>query len=419
MMPNNIKPVGSAERHIILDVLRGIALFGICLANYPEFSLYTFQPKEVIEAMPTAETDHIIKFLQYVFIDGKFYTLFSLLFGIGFSIILSNADKKGGNGMKIFYRRMTILLCIGLFHLLFLWAGDILILYAVAGLLLPLFRNVSDKKLILYSVLLLLLPIVIDGFVMLFSLNLSAPVISAIQYFHNKAGITEENFPVWLVEGESYMDILKFNLAGAFIRMQEFIDGNRIFKVLGLFLLGLYIGRKRIYANLYENKKLLEQVMLYGLSIGLPTSILYAWEATNGYPFGLVGHSLIYAVSVVPLSLAYASIICLWYLKNKERKIFNVLSAPGRMALTNYIMQSVFGIIIFYGIGLKLGTKTGLVYVELIAIGVFLFQVLYSYFWLRNFRFGLLEWCWRMLTYGKPLKLVKQEKRSEPINEKH
>ncbi|MDR1054983.1 MAG: DUF418 domain-containing protein [Prevotellaceae bacterium] len=410
MTPNNIAPVRSSERHAILDVLRGIALFGICLANYPEFSLYTFQTKEVGEAMPTASIDHIIRFLQYLFIDGKFYTLFSLLFGIGFSIIISNAMKKGGNGMKIFYRRTTILIFIGLFHLIFLWAGDILILYAVVGLFLPLFRNVSDKKLILFSVLLLFFPILIDGFITFFNLNLSAPVISATQYFHNKAGITEENFPVWLVEGKSYMDILKFNLAGAFIRMQEFIDGNRIFKVLGLFLLGLYIGRNRIYANLNDNKKLLKQVIQYGLLIGLSISILYAWESTSGHPFGLVGHSIIYAISVVPLSLAYASIICLWYLKNKERKLFNVLAAPGRMALTNYIMQSVFGIIIFYGIGFELGAKIGLVYVELIAMGVFLFQVFYSYFWLRYFQFGLLEWCWRMLTYGKRLKLTKQTK---------
>lgn len=406
-MPNTINPVKSSERHIILDMLRGIALFGICLANFGEFSLYTFQPKEVIEAMLTADADRIVKFIQYVFIDGKFYTLFSLLFGIGFSIILSNAAQKGSNGMRIFYRRMSILLFIGLFHLLFLWAGDILILYATIGLFLPLFRNVSNRKLLLFSVIMLLFPIVIDGMVSLFKWNLSAPVINATQYFHHKAGITEENFPVWLAEKQSYMDVLNFNLAGAFIRMQEFIDGNRAFKVLGLFLLGLYIGRNKIYAHLNDHKKLLKQVVLYGFIIGLPTSVLYAWEATSSHPFGLVGHSVIYAVSVVPLSLAYTSLICLWYLKNKGQKIPAVLAAPGRMALTNYLMQSVFGIIIFYGIGFGFGTTTGLIYVELIAASVFLFQVLYSYFWLRSFQYGPFEWVWRMLTYGKWLKLKK------------
>jgi uncharacterized protein len=400
-------PVKPKERHIILDALRGLALFGICLANYPEFSLYTFQPQAVTSAMPTVEIDTVVKYLQYIFIDGKFYTLFSLLFGIGFSIILSNTARKNLTGMKIFYRRMSVLLFIGLFHLLFLWAGDILILYAFIGFFLPFFKDVSNKKLLIISVVLLLFPILIDTCIVLFGWNLSAPVIAATQFFHGKAGITGENFPVWLVERQSYLDVLKFNIAGSFIRMQEFIDGNRIFKVLGLFLLGLYIGRNRIYANLQENKGLLKKTMLYGFVIGLPMSVLYAISAMNGRPVGLVTHSVLYAVSVVPLSLAYITAICLWYLKNKERMIFRIFAAPGRMALTNYIMQSVFGIIIFYGIGFELGAKTGLIYVELVAAVIFGCQLLYSYLWLYYNQFGPMEWGWRMLTYGKWLKLSK------------
>ena len=85
-------------------------------------------------------------------------------------------------------------------------------------------------------------------------------------------------------------------------------------------------------------------------------------------------------------------------------KIFKIFAAPGRMALTNYVGQSVIGIIIFYGVGFKLAL-TGLIYVELIAAGVFIFQVLYSNLWLRYFRFGPLEWIWRMMTYGKVIEL--------------
>ena len=302
---------------------------------------------------------------------------------------------------------MCILLCIGLFHLLFLWAGDILILYAFIGLFLPLFRNVSNKKLLIYSVILILFPIVIDTCVVLLGWNLSASVIRATQYFHEQAGITENNFSVWLVESKSYVDILKFNLAGSFIRMQEFIDGNRAFKVLGLFLLGLYIGRNKIYANLEENKGLLKKVSIHGFIIGLPTSMLYAWSAMNAHPLGLIGHSSIYAISVVPLSFAYLSTICLWYLRNKEHVAFRIFAAPGRMALTNYIMQSVIGIIIFYGIGFELGATTGLIYVELIAMAVFVLQIVYSHLWLQYNHYGPLEWIWRMLTYGKRLKLRK------------
>lgn len=404
-MANSTHSEKPKERHIILDALRGLALFGICLANFPEFSLYTFLPERVTAAMPTAGIDTIIKYLQYIFIDGKFYTIFSLLFGIGFSIILSNAARNNRNGIKIFYRRMSILLLIGLFHLICLWAGDILILYAFMGFFLPFFRNVPDKKLLLYSVLLLLFPIAIDASVELFNLNPAAPAIAATQYFHGQFGITEENFPVWLAESQNYLDILKFNIAGSFIRLQEFIEGNRAFKVLGLFLLGLYIGRKGMYAKLQENKNLLRKVRTLGFILGFPTSLIYAWSAMNAKPFGLTFHSFVYAVSVVPLSFAYISLICLWYIQNKERKIFRIFAAPGRMALTNYLMQSVFGMIIFYGIGFELGAKTGLIYVELIAGAVFGIQIIYSYIWLHYNRFGPLEWGWRMLTYGNRLKL--------------
>lgn len=412
---SNINPVKSTERFIILDVLRGIALLGICLANYPEFSLYTFQKNEVIAALPTSGIDRIIRYLQYIFIDGKFYTLFSLLFGIGFSIILSNARQKNRNGLKVFYRRMIILVLIGFSHLLLLWAGDILILYALLGLFLPLFRNLSDKKLLTCSVLLLLTPVVVDTLTAVFGWNLAAPAVNATQYFHNRGGITEDNFPVWLVEKDHYLDVLKFNLAGSFIRMQEFIEGNRFFKVLGIFLLGLYIGRHRMYSGMEEHKILLKKVCLYGFTIGFPISVLYAWSAMNGYPLGLTGHSVMYALSVVPLSLAYTASICLLFMNNKHWNIFKILAAPGRMALTNYIGQSALGMYLFYGIGLGLGATVGLVYVEFTAAGIFMLQVIFSGIWLSYFRFGPLEWIWRMMTYGKWLTLTKKLKRNREL----
>ncbi len=406
-MSENIVPVAPKQRYILLDALRGLALLGICLANYPEFSLYTFLGSEVTAAMPTARIDTVVKYLQYIFIDGKFYTLFSILFGIGFSLILSNATQRNRNGLPVFYRRMLILLLIGLFHLLFLWAGDILILYAFAGLFLPLFRNLSDRKLIIGAVILLCIPVGIDACIEAFGWNIAAPAIQATAWFHGQAGITEESFPVWLAEQTTYTDVLRFNLAGSFIRLQEFMEGHRLFKVLGLFLLGYCIGRRKIYARLQENQDLLRRVMHYGSILGIPTTLLYAWSAMNAHPWGLTVHSLIYTLSVVPLSLAYTTAICLWYIRQPQSRIFSLFAAPGRMALTNYLMQSVIGMVIFYGIGFGLGARTGLVYVEGIASVVFALQVVYSHLWLRYHQFGPLEWSWRMLTYGQWLKLKK------------
>ena len=134
-------PVMKKERFAILDILRGFALVGIAVANFPEFALFTFLKPDAVAAMPTAGADRWVRFLQYVFVDGKFYTIFSLLFGIGFSIIISNAMRRGASGFRVFYRRMAILLGFGFVHLMFIWSGDILMLYALMGMLLPLFRN--------------------------------------------------------------------------------------------------------------------------------------------------------------------------------------------------------------------------------------------------------------------------------------
>ena len=408
MMPNKIYPVASSERHAILDVLRGIALLGICLANYPEFSLYTFQAKETVEAMPTAAADCIWKYFHYIFIDGKFYSLFSLLFGIGFSIIISNMAQKNQNGFAVFYRRMCILAIIGFLHLICLWAGDILLLYALVGLLLPLFRNVPNKKLLVISAILIFLPIVLDTFKLLtdYRFSLMTPVEKAIHYFHEQNGITGDNFGVWLLEGKCYSDVIKFNIPGAFIRCQEFIEGNRAVKVLGLFILGLYVGRNRFYARLDEHISVLKKIRFYGFLWGLPFSCLFAWNEVNQRPLGLIASTTVYALSVLPMSFAYISAICLWYTKHRDMEIFKILAAPGRMALTNYIGQSALGMVIFYGIGFQLAL-TGLVYVEMIAAGAFILLVLCSSVWLRYFRYGPLEWLWRMLTYGKWLKINK------------
>ena len=402
---NDISPVKTSERYVILDALRGFALLGICMANFPEFSLYTFLSPEAVAAMPTAVADTITRYLLYVLVDGKFYTLFSLLFGIGFSIIIRNAERKGANGFRIFYRRMGMLLLFGFLHLMFIWSGDILMLYALLGMLLPLFRRVSDKKLLGWALFFLILPIAMDGVCEMTHTNLALPFIHLQDTYCAKYGINEANFAYWLHDAEDYGTVFQFLVQGACVRMQEFIIGNRYFKVLGLFLIGFYIGRHRVYADLEGGRNLLVKVFRRGFTLGLPYSLLYAWSSMSGHPFGNTLHSVCYFISVYPLGFAYASGLCLLYLKWKEGSIWKWLAAPGRMALTNYIGQSVIGMFLFYGIGLGWGSTIGLLQTEAIVLAVFLFQMLFSRLWLSGFRFGPLEWIWRMLTYGKWLKI--------------
>lgn len=401
MNNERMAPVKTSERYVILDALRGFAILGICAANYPEFSLYTFQGKEIADAMPTAGIDRVLRFMLYFLVDGKFYTLFSLLFGIGFSIIISNAARKGANGFRIFYRRMALLTLIGFLHLMFIWSGDILMLYALLGMCLPLLRNVSDRGLLRTAAFFLLLPIAVDAVTQVLGVSLSAPAVREQWRYCDRYGITEENFGYWLRDATSYGDMFKFLIQGAWVRVQEFVDGNRYFKVFGLFVLGFYIGRNRMYADLAARKPLLRRVTVIGLAAGLPLSLLYAWSCMNGHPLGNAVHTAIYTVSVYPLGLAYMCGMCLIYLRHKDLAVWRRLAYPGRMALTNYIGQSVIGALLFYGIGLGLGASFGLVQTELVVAGVYLFQMAFSRVWLRFFRFGPLEWIWRMLTYGR------------------
>lgn len=392
-------PTTERQRHVILDALRGLALMGIALANFPEFALWTFLSSEQQAAMPTAYIDEIVRFLQYLVVDGKFYSIFSILFGIGFSLIMER------HGLRLFVRRMLILVIIGFLHLMFIWSGDILLLYAVGGLLLTLMIGLSDKSLFILALSLIMIPVGLDALIEFGGFNFPEPFYQA---WWNKAealGINEANFASWLRDANSYGQMFAFLVQGAYERLWEFVEGHRLPKVVGLFILGYLASKHRLYARLQDLP--LWKALYWSVSIGLPTSLLYAWSATNGHPWGLTVHSLLYAVSVIPLAMVFIIGVCLLYLQNPKSVVFQWLAAPGRMALSCYISHSLIGILLFYGLGFGLGTSLGLVYIELIALVVFLIQIIVCRIWLNYFRFGPLEWLWRMLTYGRYFPIIK------------
>ena len=392
-------PTTERERHLVLDLLRGLALMGIALANFPEFTLWTFLAPEQQAAMPTAAADRVVRFLQYLFVDGKFYTIFSLLFGIGFSLILAR------HGRRLFVRRMLILVAIGLVHLLFIWNGDILTLYAVGGLLLTLFTPLSDRRLLLLALALILLPVGLDALSEFRGVDFAGPFYQQWWRVADARGITEQNFATWLRDATDYPTMYAFLQQGACERLWEFVEGHRLPKVLGLFILGYLIGRHRLYARLREIP--MKPTFFASAIVGFPLSVAYAWSAVTDKPWGLTAHSLLYALSVVPMALAYVSAVCLVLLRWPEARLFQLIAAPGRMALSCYIGQSLIGILLFYGVGLGLGTTFGLIHAELVALAAFLVEVVLCRLWLLRFRFGPLEWIWRMLTYGRRFPLTK------------
>lgn len=387
------------NRIIVLDSLRGFALLGIALANYPEFSLYSFLSEEQATTMSTATTDVWIHWLQLLFVDGKFYTIFSVLFGIGFSIIIKNAKARGANGMRIFYRRMLGLVLIGLAHLMLLWSGDILLLYALIGMLLPLFYDKGGKTILSWAAVMLILPIVCDALIVVSGIDPSKVPYDAWWYWCGQFGITEDNFATWLRDADSYMQVSQFLVQGAFERMWEFVGSHRYFKVLGLFLIGLYIGKRGIHTNIIAHKKLLAKTVMFSLCIAFLLSFLYAWSSMNEHPLGNVAHSTLYLLSVYPLGIGYMAMLTQLYLRTREAAFWRILAAPGRMSLTTYLSQSLIGMILFYGIGFGLGCSLGLWQTELIAIAVFVFLTVFAMLWLKAFSFGPFEWLWRMFTH--------------------
>ena len=397
---NHIQPGPVKKRLKVLDAMRGFALLGVCLANYKELTLYAFYDVEHTTNVEVSMMDQITNFLMYLLVDGKFYTIFSILFGIGFSIIIGNVMERGANGMSIFYRRMLILLCIGFAHLMLLWSGDILMLYAAMGMILPLFWRCSPKAILRWAGFFLFLPVITSSLVYALDLQPCAWFFSQMDYWQTRFGIGD--WGTWLHESQSYSDLLKFLVMGAFERMTEFISSDRYFKVLGLFLVGLWIGKKKIFNDIELHSQFLKRIMMFGFAIGIPFAIIHAYDAVNGYQLALPLHTIIEMMNIYPLGCAYMAAFALY-----GKRIYTPFAYPGKMALTCYISQSAIAVVLFYGVGFGWGMQLTMPEVVCSAIGVYLLEVGCAYLWLRCFTYGPLEWIWRMLTYSKWLPIIK------------
>jgi len=411
-MYRTASPVLPQERNEILDILRGFALLGVMIDNLFGFSGWGFITQPMREALPTWPADGPLALLEQVFVNGKFYSLFSLLFGIGFSIILIRNEQRGVNPLKIFYRRLFILLLIGAAHLFLLWEGDILFLYAMIGFVLPLFRKCSNKSLLILAAVLILSPLLFDALSILFHYKNGSFLQNIAMSIDKQTGLpTDDSFGQYLYkDGAGWQEWRNWQASGWAYRYAYILDSNRIPKVLGMFLLGFWAGRKMIYIQLEQYVSLFKKLRFWGLLIGIPAAgaafYFEFFQKKIPDPIGIF-HSFFYAISVVPLSLAYTSMICLHWIKKKDKSPVKYLAPMGRMALTNYLVQTLFGIGIYYGIGLGFGGSVGPAVFISVGLLVYLLQIIYSNIWFRYFQYGPLEWVWRQLTYGKRLSLRK------------
>ena len=408
MSENLISPISSQERIEILDLLRGLAIGGILVGNLQWFSGYGFVPASLSAQSPL--TDQITHFLVHFFVEGKFYSIFSFLFGFGFALQIARAEEKGDANASLFKRRLFWLLVIGLLHAYLLWAGDILSVYAVMGFVLLLFRRKTDGALLKWAFALLLIPIL--TYILLFILFAAFVPSEALANFES-GQVSFWNDAVRKVSQGNYLQIVTdFNLNYIVGRYAGLIFEMRLPKILAMFLLGFYAYRRGFFQNLADHQPFIRRVLFYGLVSGLVANVAFVAlagkEAVIPPTLAGIAGVVAYAFGVPAMALGIIALIATLWQKAAWQKALAFLAPVGRMALTNYLMQTVVCLFIFYGYGFGQFGKLGALAATLIALPVFLFQILASALWLKHFNYGPMEWIWRQLTYRKRLNLRRE-----------
>ncbi|MCT4588034.1 MAG: DUF418 domain-containing protein [Carboxylicivirga sp.] len=397
MNTTQIKPTQAKNRIIFLDVLRGFALIGILYANVLSWSGLKFLPFEDIRALGNIEVDTMLYRLLTFFVDTKFYTIFSLLFGIGFYIQFSRNGKKDGFD-KTYLRRLGILLIIGIIHALS-WSGDILTLYALMGVFLWSMRNVSSKTIFRTAIVLFIAPILLDiVYMFTFAQDIVKPVGNALKVYPDME-------PVAIVEGfrsTNYIDVFKTNFHNLVWRWYDFIPSGRPFKVLGLFLLGFYLQSTGFITERSSKLKNLLPLLIIGFGFTAMAAIMKGSVSSFSKDWTNVLYKLIHEVGQITLGLSYIGLLALLVKKLPGFFLFKIMKNYGQQSMSSYLGHTYIGILIFYPfIGFGAFGELTLEQTFGVAGLILLFQFVFSTLWFRYFSFGPIEWLWRCATYAK------------------
>ncbi len=398
-------PVSLSERILSIDILRGMALFGILAANMRAFSA-PLDSYGNIGVLFHSRADVLAQAFIDAFIQGKFISIFSFLFGMGFAIQMSRAEARGVRFMGFYPRRLLALALFGLIHGVLIWAGDILLTYAVSGAILLLFRKRRQKTLLWWAGSLFAVPIVVSTtFLILYFSRFRRP---------------------WMVpkppDVAKLYAIINIYAHGTVrqILAQNWVEWKRglpttLFAIYaaGLFLLGMWVWRAGIVQRLDEYRPVLKRVCAWCIPVGLILSI-YVASVEAIVPPGTVSlwawfAGILWLPGSHILSAGYMSGLALIFMHEDWRRILLPFAAVGRMALTDYLMQSVLCTLFFYhyttGLYGRIGPAIGLV-PTVILYGA---QVVFSNWWLKRYRFGPMEWLWRGMTYAKFPSMRKEE----------
>ncbi|MBI4719824.1 MAG: DUF418 domain-containing protein, partial [Chitinivibrionia bacterium] len=381
------------------DVLRGFALLGIIFNNMLYFSGYAYMPFDDLRQIIDLKLHEDLYYFLDIVITAKFYTLFSLLFAVGFYIQLSKHTEDATGFLKTYRRRLFILLAIGLIHSL-IWSGDILLTYSIMGFIIILFRNVRPRNLIRWALLFMLLPFIID--LALLPFFTATDAITA----ENAAPIAHVSFPdmapeavINTFQNGTIPEIFALNIHNLVWRYASFIPSGMYFTIFGIFLLGYYLAS----IGFFTRKSTSTLFSITSLIIGLVATVSANILGGNPYQFPPTLTNILFKF----LESTGQIFMCFFYVASIfkivqtpiGRRLFKQLIPVGRMALSNYLFQTIGMIIIFYNFGFDLFGRTGLIQTTGIAILLLVLQIIISNIWLQHFRFGPFEWFWRSLTY--------------------
>ncbi len=394
-----IGPIAAAERVELIDIVRGLALFGILAANMRGFAgpagAY-FDPSIYWGGMP----DRIAQAVIDTFIQGKFVTIFACLFGVGFAVQLERGAAKGVKIGRVYARRLGILAAFGIVHGLLIWFGDILLPYALIGFLLLLFRRRRDSTLVAWAVVGQLVPIVLLSLALLASRVSTEPIKgpkapSAAELVRNVEIFATGSWGE--IQEQRATEVVTTNWG-----MFPFF----FLPLLGLFLIGALAWRHRFFNPTPESLPRYRKWMWIGLAVGLTgnalsTAIRWILHAPPFPPTPMtIAVQVIQMVAVPMLSLGYVCGVVVLCADPAWHRRLAPFGAVGRMALSNYLLQSLICTLIFYSYGLGFFGTIGPALLIIPTVAIYAAQPVLSTWWLRRFRFGPCEWLWRTLTYG-------------------
>ena len=405
-------PISDPDRIAEIDALRGWAILGMVLVNAGTLSGYWLFPEQW-----TSIADKVAIQFVTIFVEDKFFTLFAYLFGLGFAIQMNRASACGREFIRIYVRRLTVLLIIGILTLVFIAPVFILQTYALLGFSLLLFRDWQARNLLIFAFICLLIPFANEAVKVTHesgSIAQSQPEqLHTLEVDGSKVKQTSSPLEARSIHQEgTYLELLSWRVRLAwkrYTKVDHFIV-NMLGNTLPIFLLGLWTGKRRIFENLGTQMPLVHRVFWWGLAIGLAGTLISVaideWLNLGRPQLTEPLAILLWNIGRPGLCFFYATGLILIMQQRFWRRLLAPICAVGRLALSNYLLHLIVFAIIFPAYGFGLFGKIGPAALIALAVLVYAGLAIWSVWWVRCYRYGPAEWVWRSLTYGRRQPIV-------------